>query len=263
MLSSYAIEVMAATSATSSPTRPAPELPVNSRDFPETPPQQPTVTTSPPVSYTNDVDSSATSSSSKRRGSFSRAFTRAATHEIPTTRSTSQSGRTATMLRKHKVREQEESLRQQRLASQVPKQPPQLPSPAPMPIIDGFGGLTADSLRPDSMAMFSGKVHEHQLNFREKSPVNNFSRPGYVAKSPSNNTLNSTTSASKLRQKPSYTSITVADGVKHGEMVDPYAMTESMTNRGRESYASPVLYAGGHVNSPRRVRRRKDPTPFK
>jgi hypothetical protein len=43
-------------------------------------------------------------------------------------------------------------------------------------------------------------------------------------------------------------------------VVDPYARTESMTNRGRYSYASSAMST---INSPRRVRRRKDPTPFK
>lgn len=41
---------------------------------------------------------------------------------------------------------------------------------------------------------------------------------------------------------------------------DPYAATESMTHRGRYSYASSAIST---INSPRRVRRRKDPTPFK
>ncbi len=41
---------------------------------------------------------------------------------------------------------------------------------------------------------------------------------------------------------------------------DPYARTESMTHRGRYSYASSAVST---INSPRRVRRRKDPTPFK
>ncbi|KAM3435760.1 hypothetical protein MY4824_004291 [Beauveria thailandica] len=40
---------------------------------------------------------------------------------------------------------------------------------------------------------------------------------------------------------------------------DPYAATESMTHRGRYSYASSAIST---INSPRRVRRRKDPTPF-
>lgn len=41
---------------------------------------------------------------------------------------------------------------------------------------------------------------------------------------------------------------------------DPYARTESMTHRGRYSYASSMVAT---LDSPRRVRRRKDPTPFK
>ena len=45
-----------------------------------------------------------------------------------------------------------------------------------------------------------------------------------------------------------------------GGFVDPYARTESMTNRGRYSYASSTVST---LNSPRRIRRRKDPTPFK
>lgn len=41
---------------------------------------------------------------------------------------------------------------------------------------------------------------------------------------------------------------------------DQYSRSESMTNRGRYSYASSAVST---LNSPRRVRRRKDPTPFK
>ena len=44
------------------------------------------------------------------------------------------------------------------------------------------------------------------------------------------------------------------------EPVDPYARTESMTHRGRYSYASSAIST---VTNPRRVRRRKDPTPYK
>ncbi|OCT54063.1 cell division protein Sep4a [Cladophialophora carrionii] len=43
------------------------------------------------------------------------------------------------------------------------------------------------------------------------------------------------------------------------EAVDPYARTESMTHRGRYSYANSTVST---INSPRRVRRRKDPTPY-
>jgi septin family protein len=48
-------------------------------------------------------------------------------------------------------------------------------------------------------------------------------------------------------------------GSRNGDWVDPYARTESMTHRGRYSYASSAVST---INSPRRVRRRKDPTPF-
>lgn len=44
------------------------------------------------------------------------------------------------------------------------------------------------------------------------------------------------------------------------EVFDPYARTESMTHRGRYSYANSTVST---LNSPRRVRRRKDPTPYK
>lgn len=43
-------------------------------------------------------------------------------------------------------------------------------------------------------------------------------------------------------------------------VIDPYARSESMTHRGRYSYASSAVST---VNSPRRVRRRKDPTSYK
>lgn len=44
------------------------------------------------------------------------------------------------------------------------------------------------------------------------------------------------------------------------EFVDPYARTESMTHRGRYSYAASLVSS---IDSPRRVRRRKDPSPYK
>lgn len=44
------------------------------------------------------------------------------------------------------------------------------------------------------------------------------------------------------------------------DSIDLYARTESMTHRGRYSYASSAVST---VNSPRRIRRRKDPTPYK
>lgn len=45
-----------------------------------------------------------------------------------------------------------------------------------------------------------------------------------------------------------------------GEYQDPNGRTDSMTHRGRYSYANNAI---GTINSPRRMRRRRDPTPFK
>lgn len=58
----------------------------------------------------------------------------------------------------------------------------------------------------------------------------------------------------------SLTSHSVFSQVRQPPAFDPFARSESMTHRGRYSYASSAVST---LNSPRRVRRRKDPTPFK
>lgn len=58
--------------------------------------------------------------------------------------------------------------------------------------------------------------------------------------------------------EPAYSKVPVPPIPNGG--YDPYARTESMTHRGRYSYASSAIST---LNNPRRVRRRKDPTPFK
>ncbi|KAL9114218.1 MAG: hypothetical protein Q9227_001640 [Pyrenula ochraceoflavens] len=59
--------------------------------------------------------------------------------------------------------------------------------------------------------------------------------------------------------KAASTPVPPVPGSPSGPENDPYARTESMTHRGRYSYASS---AHSTVNNPRRVRRRKDPTPY-
>ena len=59
--------------------------------------------------------------------------------------------------------------------------------------------------------------------------------------------------------KPAPSSVPVGSSMLT-ESVDPYARTESMTHRGRFSYASSAVSS---INNPRRLRRRKDPTPYK
>lgn len=127
----------------------------------------------------------------------------------------------------------EAELQRQRDAS-VPKSPPRLPqlyNGAPAPQFDHFGVDT----RPDSIAIVSGRADQRQYS----------------------------TSIHRPSMDPPRASTSTAPAVPpvpNGNWVDPYARTESMTHRGRYSYASSAVST---VNSPRRVRRRKDPTPFK
>lgn len=133
--------------------------------------------------------------------------------------------------KKAQLREQE--LQRQRDAS-VPKSPPRLPvlyNGAPAPELQSFGG---ENPRPDSFQIVSG-----QHSFIDNQSL--LSRPSMEP---------SSRSAINIPVPP----------IPNGAWVDPYARTESMTHRGRYSYASSAISS---VNNPRRVRRRKDPTPFK
>ncbi|KAF1838759.1 hypothetical protein BDW02DRAFT_337164 [Decorospora gaudefroyi] len=142
------------------------------------------------------------------------------------------------MSRKQKALAQEEALRQQREAAMLPKQPPRLPSHSALPQIATFGGEDA---RPDSVAIVSNKASNYNPG------AYNFSRPS--------------TDTYRTMQTPGSVMAAPAMGTSPSTYMDfdPYPRTESMTNRGRYSYASSQIST---VNSPRRVRRRKDPTPF-
>ena len=124
-----------------------------------------------------------------------------------------------------KEQQREEELRRQREA--IPKQPPALPALAAQPQLKGFGG---EDLRPDSVAIISNQLNSSPRNFSRTPPRNTMPAQLPSASSPA----------------PS--------------AEDPYGRTESMTHRGRYSYASSAISS---INSPRRVRRRKDPTPYK
>ncbi|KAK1758457.1 hypothetical protein QBC47DRAFT_142262 [Echria macrotheca] len=127
-------------------------------------------------------------------------------------------------LKKQAAREQE--LQRQRDAS-VSKSPPRLPvlyngAPAPQLGIGGGDG------RADSISITSGKI-DYGSNATPRPSM-----------------------------EPSRSVVNVPPPLPHGGF-DPYAHTGSMAHRGRYSYASSAVST---INSPRRVRRRKDPTPF-
>jgi hypothetical protein len=122
----------------------------------------------------------------------------------------------------------------QRQRDAVPKSPPRLPvlyNGAPAPQL-GLGGGDA---RPDSLAIVSGRLDHHMTA---------------AAPRPSMEPARSTVSIPPPGPPPP---------IPNGGF-DPYAGTGSMAHRGRYSYASSAVST---INSPRRVRRRKDPTPFK
>lgn len=145
-----------------------------------------------------------------------------------------------TMLRKSsklKAAQEAERLEQERLARQRAP-PPRLPTHSTLPSIDSFGG-------------------ENNTN---NNGTTNFSRPGYNM--PASNSNNSSSPAYAVRGGQASVSAPPT-GKTNGEYVDGsgVARHESMTHRGRYSYASSTVPV--NMSSPRRIRRRKDPTPFK
>lgn len=145
----------------------------------------------------------------------------------------SKSGELKPSKKSQALAQQQEIERQRREAAAIPRSPPKLPDlyngqkPIPLP----YGGED----RPDSVAIVSN-------------------RAGYQGRASMEPARSSTMTGSvPVPPIPS-------NGNRNGEYVDPYARTESMTHRGRYSYASSAVST---INSPRRVRRRKDPTPFK
>jgi len=129
---------------------------------------------------------------------------------------------------KKKQAAKEQELQRQRDAS-VSKSPPRLPvlyNGAPAPQL----GIGAAVDGRDSLAIISGKIDY---------------------------TSNTTPRPS---MEPSRSIISIPPPPIPNSGFDPYAHTGSMAHRGRYSYASSAVST---INSPRRVRRRKDPTPFK
>lgn len=155
-------------------------------------------------------------------------------------RSKSKDGRgDRNMLRKQsKMKQQQQQAeleRQQRAQEAASRPPPRLPSHNPLPNIESFGG----------------EHHNNHAYTDSQAPpavpgTANFSRPGMASPS-----------------SPRGQSVRNSNAATNGEYYEPSGeRSASMTNRGRYSYASSTAQTG-NVNSPRRVRRRKDPIAFK
>jgi hypothetical protein len=184
-------------------------------------------------------------------------------------RSKSREGRSNMLRRGSKAKQQQQAEleRREREAQMLPKQPPRLPSHLPLPGMPTFDG---HDTRPDSIAMFNQHAHSNRglppssyTHNHAQTPAQtaaNFSRPGNVAMASAHRD-NSSSPAYALRGASASVSPPPA-GIAATNGDDSTERTGSMTNRGRYDYTAAASQSG-HVNSPRRMRRRKDPTPFK
>lgn len=140
--------------------------------------------------------------------------------------------------KQQRVTQEQEQLRQEREAAERAKYPPKLPDFSPSPQLRTFGGEETSS---------SGEgLESSRAAGRNRR---------YMPRSSMENPVSTNSYGVPMPPLPG----TAISG-ENGDCVDPYARTESMTHRGRYSYASSAVST---INSPRRVRRRKDPTPFK
>lgn len=163
--------------------------------------------------------------------------------------------------RKHE--EQERLKKEAAAAAALPRQPPHLPTLSPLP---GMSPFSED--RPDSVAIFN---HSYTTSTTSpppppSRPTANFSRPSQQAmlhnNSPSPGYSSGRADSGLTGSSPPMQYAKVNGVHSSGEYVATDALPDSMTNRGRFSYASSATNVNS-FNSPRRIRRKKDPTPFK
>ncbi|KAL8827277.1 MAG: hypothetical protein Q9170_007078 [Blastenia crenularia] len=150
-----------------------------------------------------------------------------------TTRSSSGGSLSGRKLSKKKlVLAREKEMRQEN----IPPFPPRIPDIPRTQTLQTFGG---ENYRPESSAIISGKTDT------------------YTAGRSCSYASRETPGLAISHNVP----IPPIPNDSHGgrSPVDPYGRAESMTHRGRYSYASSAVST---IDGPRRLRRRKDPTPF-
>ena len=172
----------------------------------------------------------------RRKGSFN--FLRRSK-----SRERSVSGR-STPPRKLSKKERSRRREQEMLQQQIPSAPPRIPFVPHPPDLQTFGGEEA---RPGGIPIMSNRAGgSFQNRLAQKTSQEAMGSDMYRGMS--------------VPPVPPIPSIPGVTPISRSPYVDQFARTESMAHRGRASYASSAIST---INSPRKIRRRKDPTPFK
>lgn len=131
---------------------------------------------------------------------------------------------------------------QEMLKEQIPSRPPKIPTVPHLPDLQTFGGEDERS-----EAIMSTRANG---SFQDR-----------LARKTSQETMGSEMyRGMPIPPVPPIPSIPGMVPINRSPYVDAFPKSESMAHRGRYSYASSAIST---INSPRKIRRRKDPTPFK
>lgn len=174
------------------------------------------------------------SGSLRRKGSFS--FLRRSKSRDRSVSGSSTPQRKLSKKASKKMREEE----MRKMQEHIPPSPPRIPAVPSQPEMETFGG---EDIRPDIATVMSSRVagtfpQRLAQKVSQENVGSNYYRGMPIPPVP------------PIPPMPGYTSV-------QGKFTD---QNESMANRGRYSYASSAIST---INSPRKIRRRKNPTPFK
>lgn len=173
----------------------------------------------------------------RRKGSFS--FLRRSRSRERAVSAGSLPQRKLSKKERSKIREQE------MMQERIPSGPPRIPLVPHASEMPTFGG---GEDRPDSVAIMSNRAGgSFQNRLAQKTSQETIGSNSYYRGMPVG-----VPPVPPLPPLPGQT--------PKSAYVDAFPRSESMTHRGRYSYASSAIST---VNSPRKIRRRKDPTPFK
>ena len=185
------------------------------------------------------ADTNGANGSLRRKGSFS--FLRRSKSRD---RSASTS---STPTRKLSKKNRREAREQEMIREQIPQRPPRVPLVPRPPDLPTFGGEGDDETRTDSATIMSDRAGgSFQRRLAQKSSHERVGSDTYRGM--------------PIPPVPPIPPIPGHTPTSRTPNTDMFPQVESMTHRGRYSYASSAVST---INSPRKIRRRKEPTPYK